>query len=257
MALLKRTAMTAPLRAHEMKFHALDFKGIGDGGVFDGYAALFNREDLGHDVIAPGAFAASLKDRGAGAVKLLFQHDPNQPIGVWTELREDSKGLYAQGRLMPDVARAREVLALMRAGALDGLSIGFKTIKGRRDPRTGQRRLEKIDLWEISIVTFPMQPEARIGAVKARPFSERVPTEREFERWLTRDAGLTRSEARAILRDGLKGLEHLRDADRGSAETGRLVERIRQAALVLKTKTTRIRGQTPHNDIRRSLRSTV
>jgi uncharacterized protein len=236
MALSQRAAMQAHVRPHEIKFQSLDFKAVGEGGLFDGYAALFNREDLGHDVIAPGAFTDSLAGRGASAVKLLFQHDPNQPIGVWTELREDSKGLYVQGRLMPDVARAREVLSLMRAGALDGLSIGFKTLKGRRDPRSGLRRLEKIDLWEISIVTFPMQPEARITTTKARPFSERLPTIREFERWLTRDAGLTRSEARAILRDGLKGLEALRDADRGSAVTARLVERIRDAASVLKTK---------------------
>jgi uncharacterized protein len=228
--------------AHEMKFHALDLKSVADDGLFEGYAALFNREDLGHDVIAPGAFTESLRAKGPDHVKLLFQHDPNQPIGVWSILREDAKGLYAQGRLMPDVARAREVLSLMRAGALDGLSIGFKTIKGRRDARTGTRRLEKIDLWEISIVTFPMQPDARIGAIKARPFAERVPTTREFERWLTRDAGLTRSEARAILRDGLKGLWSLRDADRGTPEAARLAERIREAAANLN----RVRGQTPH-----------
>ena len=88
-------------------------------------------------------------------MKLLFQHDPNEPIGVWLELAEDSRGLFARGRLMPEVTRAREVLSLMRAGALDGLSIGFRTVKGRTDPATGVRRLDQIDLWEISVVTFP------------------------------------------------------------------------------------------------------
>ncbi|MGL4394912.1 MAG: HK97 family phage prohead protease, partial [Hyphomicrobium sp.] len=134
------------------------------------------------------------------------------PIGVWDDIREDARGLYVRGRLMHDVTRAREVLSLIRAGALDGLSIGFKTLKGRRDARTGVRRLEKVDLWEISIVTFPMQPEARVASVKARAIDAGCVTERQFERWLTRDAGLTRMEARAVLRRGFNGLKALRDA---------------------------------------------
>lgn len=114
----------------------------------------------------PGAFRESLATRGARGVKLLFQHDPNEPIGVWLELAEDARGLFAKGRLMPEVTRAREVLSLMRAGALDGLSIGFRTVQGRTDPASGVRRLDKIDLWEISVVTFPMLPDARVSAVK-------------------------------------------------------------------------------------------
>jgi HK97 family phage prohead protease len=86
---------------------------------------------------------------------------------VWTSLKEDARGLYARGRLMPEVARAREVLALMRAGALDGLSIGFRAVQGRRDARSGIRRLLKVDLWEISVVTFPLLPDARVAHVKS------------------------------------------------------------------------------------------
>jgi len=112
---------------------------------------------------------------------------------VWTSLQEDARGLYAHGRLMPEVAKAREVHALMRAGALDGLSIGFRTVKGRRDRASGTRRLDKVDLWEISVVTFPLLPEARVSSMKARPFGSGLPTEREFERWLTRDASSWRS----------------------------------------------------------------
>ena len=84
---------------------------------------------------------------------------------------------------MPEVARAREVLSLMRAGALDGLSIGFRTVKGRTDPKSGVRRLDAIDLWEISIVTFPMLPEARVSTVKPRRFSAAgaMPTTRALE----------------------------------------------------------------------------
>ena len=205
----------------------LDLKSVADNGEFEGYASLFNREDLGRDVISPGAFRDSLANRPPAAVKMLFQHDPAQPIGVWDDLHEDAKGLYARGHLMTDVVKAREVLSLMRVGALDGLSIGFKAGKGRRDPRTGVRRIDKIDLWEISVVTFPMQPDARVSQVKRDPFPGRAPTEREFERWLTREASLTRGEARAIVRDGFKGLKALRDAGCRISGDAEIASRIR------------------------------
>lgn len=214
----------------ESKFMPLDLKNVGVDGDFEGYASLFGREDLGRDVVLRGAFADSLARRGARGVRMLFQHDPAQPIGVWDELREDAKGLYARGRLMADVAKAREVLSLMKAGALDGLSIGFKALKSKRDGRSGVRRIEKVDLWEISIVTFPMLPDARVASIKQRLFSGGVPTARAFERWLTRDAGLTRSEARALMRDGLKGFQAQREAGLGGCEAARLAERMRDAA---------------------------
>ncbi len=147
----------------------LSLKALEADGTFEGYASLFNVADLGRDVIAPGAFRDSLKLRGARGVKMLFQHDPAEPIGVWHELVEDHRGLLARGRLMLQVARAREVLALMRAGALDGLSIGFRTVTGHRDAKSGTRRLTKVDLWEISVVTFPLLPQARIDHVKKAP----------------------------------------------------------------------------------------
>jgi HK97 family phage prohead protease len=152
----------------EVKFAPCDLKQVEADGTFSGYASLFGEVDLGNDLVMPGAFRESLAARGAQGVKLLFQHDPNEPIGVWLDLHEDGRGLFARGRLMPEVSRAREVLSLMRAGALDGLSIGFRTVQGRTDPATGVRRLDKIDLWEISVVTFPMLPEARVSAVKRR-----------------------------------------------------------------------------------------
>ena len=139
---------------------------MAEDGTFAGYASLFGKADLGRDMVMPGAFAASLRTRGAAGVKMLYQHDPNQPIGVWEEIREDGRGLFVKGRLTAGVARAREVLSLMRAGALDGLSIGYRTVRGRTDRKTGIRQLIEIDLWEISVVTFPMLPEARVEAVK-------------------------------------------------------------------------------------------
>lgn len=130
--------------------------------TFEGYACLFDQVDLGRDVIAPGAFADSLARRGAAGVRLLYQHDPAEPIGVWAQLTEDPIGLKVRGCLTLEVARAREVAALVAAGALDGLSIGFKAVEARTDPRTRVRRITRIDLWEVSVVTFPMQPKARI-----------------------------------------------------------------------------------------------
>ena len=196
-----------PPRTHEAKFTALDLKAVGADGAFEGYASLFDKEDLGHDIVLPGAFRDTLAKRGAAGVKMLFQHNPSEPIGVWDVLREDAKGLFVQGRLLLDVARAREVFALMRAGAINGLSIGYRAVKSRRDKPKSARKIMAIDLWEISIVTFPMLPEARIAAVKdVRPFAKRRPSEREFERWLTEHGGLTRDQAWAVIRQGLKGL---------------------------------------------------
>jgi uncharacterized protein len=140
---------------------------VSPAGFVEGYASLFGVEDQGRDVVMAGAFRASLARRPAAGVRLLFQHDPAEPIGVWDEIREDARGLYVRGHLIEEVARAREVLALIRAGALDGLSIGFHARRAVRDARTGQRRLYEIDLMEISIVTFPMLPGARVNAMKA------------------------------------------------------------------------------------------
>jgi hypothetical protein len=218
----------------ELRYTSLGLNVTEADGTFEGYASLFGKPDMADDIIMPGAFRRSLAERGASGIRMLFQHDAHQPIGVWTELREDARGLYAKGQLTLDAAKASEVLALLRAGAIDGLSIGFKALRFRRDARSGIRRLDSVDLWEISVVTFPMMPGARVAHVKASPFGAGVPTEREFERWLTRDAGLTRSEARAVLRSGLNGLKALRDA--GGPQDGEmrdLAQRVRAMAQLL------------------------
>lgn len=135
-------------------------------GTVEGYASLFGEIDQARDMVMRGAFATTLRQRSVQRVPMLFQHDPAEPVGVWLELREDHRGLYARGRLIPEVARGRELLSLLRAGAIDGLSIGFRTVKGRIDPRTRVRSLLAVDLWEISIVTFPLLAGARVRAVK-------------------------------------------------------------------------------------------
>lgn len=150
----------------EAKLLPLQPSRIAPDGGFEGYASVFRIPDLGKDVVEPGAFRDSLARRGPAGVKLLWQHDPAEPLGRWLSLAEDSRGLFVRGQLSLAVARAREIHALMREGAIDGLSIGFRPEKARTEPRTELRRLERVDLWEISIVTFPMLPQARISAVK-------------------------------------------------------------------------------------------
>lgn len=134
-----------------------------DGVQVAGYASLYGRTDRGGDVVQRGAYATSLAAmaREGRKVKMLWQHDPGQPIGVWDDVREDATGLYVKGRLLPDVARAREAQALLAAGAVDGLSIGYRTLRAEKLPGGGRRLLE-LDLWEVSLVTFPMQASARI-----------------------------------------------------------------------------------------------
>jgi HK97 family phage prohead protease len=139
---------------------------IDSDGVVEGYASLFGEIDQARDMVMPGAFRRSLAERGLRRIPMLFQHDPAEPIGVWLELAEDHLGLRARGKLIPDVQRSREIFALVRAGAIDGLSIGFRTVKGRVDPKSRVRKLDQVDLWEISIVTFPLLAGARVRAVK-------------------------------------------------------------------------------------------
>src|SRR3954452_4272874 len=154
----------------------------GDGAV-EGYASLFGEVDQARDMVMPGAFAQTLKQRGLRKIPMLFQHDPAEPVGVWLEIAEDFRGLRARGRLIPDVMRAKELLALIRAGAIDGLSIGYRTVRGQIDPKTRVRRLYQVDLWEISIVTFPLLNGARVAAVKQAPKLSRLreAAEREWQ----------------------------------------------------------------------------
>ncbi len=132
-------------------------------GRFEGYASLFGVRDAGGDTVARGAFAKSLRARRAGGVKMLYQHQAAEPLGVWSEIYEDGAGLFVRGRIITDVSRGREVLSLMREGALDGLSIGFKTVRAAR--AAGGRQILEADLWEVSVVTFPMLSGARVRRV--------------------------------------------------------------------------------------------
>jgi HK97 family phage prohead protease len=136
-----------------------------DRDQFEGYASLFGVADGGGDVVARGAFAQSLKRDGFARVRMLYQHFAHEPIGVWEELREDKRGLYVKGRILTSIERGREVLALLNEGALNGLSIGFRTRRARRDAGSGLRTLLDIELWEVSVVTFPLLQGSQITAI--------------------------------------------------------------------------------------------
>lgn len=160
-------------------------------GTVDGYGSVFGLLDRGGDIVMPGAFKASLADwrRKKSMPPMLWQHDPRMPVGVWTEIVEDEKGLRIKGQLVMDVPQAAAARALIAAGAVKGLSIGYRTIDADVDRKTGARHLKKVDLWEVSLVTFPMLPEATITGIK----QDLDP--RELERSLRSQLNLSSADA--------------------------------------------------------------
>lgn len=198
-----------------MSEHCLDapfeVKALDESGAFEGYASLFETVDEAHDVVSPGAFKKSL---AAWAAKgrlpaLLWQHDAAEPIGVWRRMREDARGLFVAGRLfVDDIPRARQAYALMKAGGLSGLSIGFRTVEAAFDERARVRRLVEVELFEVSLVTFPALEGARVGAVKT---AGRIATIREFESFLRDAGGFSHAAARAIAAGGFKALAEPRE----------------------------------------------
>jgi HK97 family phage prohead protease len=172
-------------------------------GTITGYGSVFGVKDQGGDIVEKGAFAAFLS--GSSMPKMLFQHDPSQVIGVWDEASEDEKGLRLRGRLALKTRLGAEVHELMKMGAFDGLSIGYRVTDEVREG--GARLIKAAELWEVSAVTFPMNKEARIDAVKAAEM-----TPREIERILTQDAKFSRSFARSLMGSGLKSAQAMPDA---------------------------------------------
>src|SRR4051794_9575933 len=173
--------MSARPASPEVKLLALKPRAVAADGTFSGYASLFGVADLGRDVMMPGAFAASLARRGPSGIRMLWQHDPAEPVGRWLSIAEHARGLHVRGQLNLAVRRARELAALIADGAVDGLSIGFRTEKAR--PERGLRRLVEVDLWEISLVTFPRLPGARVEGKSAPALPGR---ERELARAIRR-----------------------------------------------------------------------
>lgn len=177
--------------------NAFEFKAGGSTGEFEGYGSIFGNVDLGGDVVMPGCFTRSLAERGGVAgVKFLWHHDMHQPIGKWLSVAEDSKGLHVKGKFTLAVARAAEVHALMMDGAIDGLSIGYQTVKAMYDESTDVRSLIDVNLYEISSVTMGMNPEATVETVKSAITA--VESRKDAET-LLRNLGMSRREATAFV----------------------------------------------------------
>ncbi|MDW9588674.1 HK97 family phage prohead protease [Sinorhizobium meliloti] len=191
------------------KDFALQIKDLSDEGTFEGYGSVFGNVDSYGEKVMPGAFVASLaKHRREGStVLMLWQHNPDEPIGVWEDLAEDSKGLWGKGRLIMEVQKARETHALMKAKAIGGLSIGYREVKVTPDGNV--RNLEELELREISPVSFPANRRARIEAVKSERMEEFARRLRDgdpmpikdFE-YILREAGVPKSMAVAIASHG-------------------------------------------------------
>ena len=192
------------------KVKDLTFKteAVNEDGFFSGYCNVFDVKDSYDEIVRKGAFEESLKAWNAQGKMppVLWNHDRNQPLGVWTLLKEDEHGLYGEGRLLVnDVAKAKEIHALMRAGAIDGLSIGYRVDKWAYDESAEVLELLEIDLREISIVTFPANEASRVETVKSALAKGSLPTLPEFEKAL-RDLGFSKTQATIVASHGLRKL---------------------------------------------------
>jgi len=211
----------------KLTFHS-EVKANDDKGTFTGYGSIFGNEDQGSDIMQKGAFTKSLEQRPASKVKMLYQHKTDEPIGVFTEMYEDSKGLFVKGQLAMGTQKGREAYELLKMGALDGMSIGFRADpdkQGYNENKRGTRTLKEVDLMEISLVTFPMNERALIENVKASQKSIR-----EWEKILREVGSLSRTEAKI----GAKALsESLSQRDAGD-DNKQLATLINKVADILK-----------------------
>jgi HK97 family phage prohead protease len=178
----------------------LRFAPDGGSGEISGLAWSFSVLDSAGTIIKPGAFTRSLQRRGVPS--MLWQHDAAQPIGSWSDVREDRDGLRVKGTLNLETTQGREAYALAKQGALDGLSIGFAIPPGGQTREDGNKVITEIDLWEISLVTFPANPAARITDVKSAPVLTGLP---DLEK-LLRNAGLPKAAARRAAAGGWPAL---------------------------------------------------
>jgi HK97 family phage prohead protease len=208
----------------------LEVKELTDAGTFEGYASVFGVRDFFNEVVEPGAFVESLvrHKREGSKPLMLWQHNPDEPLGVWEDLAEDAKGLWGRGRLLTGVRRADEALIMLKGGAIQGLSIGYREIDTEPAENGSARRLLKLDLLEVSIVSFPANRRARVEAVKSErmeAFASRLrdgdpPPIKEFEDIL-REAGIPKSMAVTI---ASRGYAHaIRSESEGNTEAAKTI----------------------------------
>lgn len=193
----------------------LEIKAVNSEGTFEGYGSVFNVVDSYREIVLPGAFKETIAEhrKNNTAPALLWQHKADEPIGRYTHFEEDGRGLYMRGELFIDanVPLADKAYTLLQRKAVSGLSIGFSVPEGGEeyDQEGGVWNLTKLKLWETSIVTFPSNQDAQVTAVRAAGALEDI---REFEQFL-RDAGLSRTQAKALLSGGFNALNQKRDVE--------------------------------------------
>lgn len=212
----------------ELQHKSIEFKldDVSAAGEISGYGSVFSVLDGGGDVVMPGAFKSSLIS--GRKVKMLWQHDPSQPIGVWTDVKEDAKGLMVKGKVLPDVAKGAEALSLLRVGAIDGLSIGYRTKDFEYNTSSNGRfrAIKEADLFEVSLVTFPMNEDSLVTNVK------NLTSVREVERIL-RDAGVPGKFATLVANHGFEGAtkrlnDHLDDDDLAATQVNDLILKLQR-----------------------------
>lgn len=214
-----------PPTGRQVRSYALQIKATGDDGTVEGYGSVFGVRDAYDDVIAQGAFVDSLKaHKAAGTMPaMLWQHDGDKPIGIWTEMVEDEKGLRIKGQLALETVLGKEAHALLKMGALNGLSIGFMSKQWSYDRETDVRTLTEIDLWEVSLVTFPANGKARVTNVKASADELNAPKDAER---LLRDAGFSKADATAFVSRVMRMGEARRDSVDSTAAALKSADRL-------------------------------
>lgn len=212
----------------ETRSCALQIKAVGDDGMIEGYASVFGVIDNYDDVIAAGAFGQTLNEhKTAGTMPaMLWQHDSDSPIGVWTEMVEDANGLRVKGMLALATERGKEAQALLKMGAINGLSIGFLSKEWKYDAKTNVRTLTEVDLWEVSLVTFPSNAKARVTTIKAA--RDMIAAPKDAERIL-RDAGFSRADATAYVSRVMRMGEERRESVESTAKAIKAAARLLQS----------------------------
>jgi len=222
----------APLLAAKAGAVAIQLKALSDDGEFEGYGSTFGNVDRGLDMVMAGAFRRTLKERKLSQIKMLRDHDTRKVVGKWLAMEEDERGLKVRGKLFASgenpIQLAKETLTLMREGALDAMSIGYRTIKAQYDEEQGVRKLLDLDLWEVSIVTFPMNEMATVDAVKGDLSIT------DIERIL-REGGAPGAFAKLVAIHGFEGAKSRLGSRREGGESGKsIADMIRETSAKMK-----------------------
>jgi HK97 family phage prohead protease len=222
--LLKQILETREAGARETRAFAFEVRASGENGEIEGYGSVFGVKDTYSDIVAPGAFKASIAEHKANGSMpaMLWQHDQSEPIGVWTEMEEDATGLRVKGQIVTETEKGKAAYALLKKGALRGLSIGFVSKEWFYSEDDDIRTLTAVDLWEVSLVTFPANGKAMIDTVKNMG---RIDAPKDAEKIL-REAGFSKADATALVSGVMRLGEERREAAYAAAEVKAAAERL-------------------------------